>query len=67
VSEEESEMNAVNQIMTTSPVTVRPRTALSDLLALFNRHDLNAFPVLDERERLVGIVSKLGPAPRRRG
>jgi CBS domain-containing protein len=52
-------MIAVHEIMSTSPVAVGPATPVSDLLALFDRHDFNAFPVLDERGRLLGIVSKL--------
>ena len=52
-------MIAVHEIMSTSPVTVGPTTSVSELLALFDRHDFNAFPVLDERGRLLGIVSKL--------
>lgn len=50
---------AVHQVMTSSPVTVRPATSVGDLLALFDRHDVNAFPVVDERGHLLGIVSKL--------
>ena len=45
--------------MNVSPVTVRPTTTIGDLLGLFDRHDVNAFPVLDERGRLSGMVSKL--------
>jgi CBS domain-containing protein len=50
---------AVHQVMTTSPVTVRPTTSVGDLLGLFDRYDVNAFPVVDEPGRLLGIVSKL--------
>ena len=52
-------MTAVHEIMSTSPVTVVPTTTVNELLALFDRHDFNVFPVLDERGRLLGIVSKL--------
>jgi CBS domain-containing protein len=52
-------MNAVHDIMSTSPVTVQASTSVGELLVLFDRYDFNAFPVLDERERLLGIVSKL--------
>ncbi|MEO8090862.1 MAG: CBS domain-containing protein [Gemmatimonadales bacterium] len=52
-------MTAVHEMMSTSPVTVGPATSVGDLLALFDRHDFNAFPVLDEHNRLLGIVSKL--------
>jgi acetoin utilization protein AcuB len=52
-------MIAVHEIMSASPVTVGPTTTVSELLVLFDRHDFNAFPVLDERGRLLGIISKL--------
>jgi CBS domain-containing protein len=52
-------MNAVYDMMSTSPVTVGPMTSIGNLLALFDRHDFNAFPVVDHYNRLVGIVSKL--------
>jgi CBS domain-containing protein len=45
--------------MSASPVTVGPATSVSELLAQFDRHDFNAFPVLDDRGRLLGIISKL--------
>jgi CBS domain-containing protein len=52
-------MNAVYDIMSSSPVTVEPTTSIGNLLALFDRHDVNAFPVVGQHNRLVGIVSKL--------
>jgi CBS domain-containing protein len=52
-------MTAVHEVMSTSPVTVTPTTSVADLLALFDRYDFNAFPVLDQHGRLLGIVSKL--------
>jgi CBS domain-containing protein len=52
-------MTAVHEVMSSSPVTVAPTTSVGDLLARFGRHDFNAFPVVDEGGRLVGIVSKL--------
>ncbi|HEX5575018.1 MAG TPA: CBS domain-containing protein [Gemmatimonadales bacterium] len=51
-------MIAVHEIMSASPVTVGPTTSVSELLALFDRHDFNAFPVVDGG-RLLGIISKL--------
>jgi CBS domain-containing protein len=45
--------------MSSSPVTVGPTTSVNELLALFDRHDFNAFPVRNDRGRLLGIVSKL--------
>jgi CBS domain-containing protein len=52
-------MHAVHEIMSSSPVTVGPATSVSEVLAQFDRHDFNAFPVLDDRGRLLGIISKL--------
>jgi CBS domain-containing protein len=52
-------MTAVHEVMSPYPVTVAPTTTVGDLLAAFGRHDFNVFPVVDERGRLVGIVSKL--------
>lgn len=52
-------MTAVHEIMSASPVTVGPTTSVSELLALFDRHDFNAFPVVDHGGRLLGIISKL--------
>jgi CBS domain-containing protein len=52
-------MNAVHDIMSTSPVTVPATTSIGDLLVLFDRHDFNAFPVVGRHNRLLGIVSKL--------
>lgn len=52
-------MNAVYDMMSSSPVTVEQTTTIGDLLALFDRHDFNAFPVVGQQNRLVGIVSKM--------
>ena len=52
-------MIAVHEIMSASPVTVGPTTSVSELLVLFDRHDFNAFPVVDDGGRLLGIISKL--------
>jgi CBS domain-containing protein len=52
-------MNAVYDIMSSSPVGVEPTTSIGNLLALFDRHDFNAFPVVEQHNHLVGIVSKL--------
>jgi CBS domain-containing protein len=47
------------QIMTTAPVTVQPQTTVVELLALFDRHDYNAFPVVAPGGTLRGIVLDL--------
>jgi len=43
--------------MTRDVVTVSPYTTLGELLKLFKTSNLRAFPVVDERERLIGLVS----------
>lgn len=48
----------VKDAMTTSPITTTPNTPLWKLEQIFETHDFNGIPVLDEQERLVGIVTK---------
>ena len=38
-------------------VTVRPDSTVDDLLELMDRHGIHGFPVVDERESIVGIVT----------
>jgi CBS domain-containing protein len=45
------------QFMTRSVVTVKRQTTMRELAALFEKHDFNAFPVMEEG-KLFGIVSK---------
>ncbi len=49
----------VHEVMTRAPITVAPGTTVEELLSLFERHDFNAFPVVDEWGALRGIVTKL--------
>lgn len=49
----------VHEVMTASPVTVRPSLGLLELIALFDRHDFNAFPVIGDQGALVGLITKL--------
>jgi CBS domain-containing protein len=49
----------VLEVMTRAPITVKPQTTVGELMALFDRHDFNAFPVVDDGETLSGIVTKL--------
>jgi CBS-domain-containing membrane protein len=57
--EKHIEKRKVGEVMTRSPVTVGPKTSLPELKALFQAHDFNALPVVDERGVLRGIVTKL--------
>jgi CBS domain-containing protein len=45
--------------MTPSPLTVRPDTTIAQLRRLFEVHDFNMFPVVDDRGVLRGVVTKL--------
>jgi CBS domain-containing protein len=45
------------QFMTRSVITVSRQTTMRELAALFERHDFNAFPVMEDG-KLVGIISK---------
>ena len=47
----------IEQVMTASPITCTPDTALVDLLREFCQHKVGAIPVV-EGERVVGIVTQ---------
>ena len=49
----------VREVMTAAPVTVSPDTDLAALKALFELHDFNMFPVVDDAGSVVGVVTKL--------
>jgi CBS domain-containing protein len=53
------EPKTIRDIMTPSPVTVHPEMSIVELKALFERYDFNAFPVVDDRGVLCGMISKL--------
>jgi len=44
------------ELMTTHPVTVRPDTPVAEAARLMERHQLGCLPVVDESERLLGVV-----------
>ncbi|MDX1656849.1 MAG: CBS domain-containing protein [Candidatus Competibacteraceae bacterium] len=48
----------VEDAMTPSPLTVTPATTLRELEQLFETHDFNGVPVLDEDRRLLGMATK---------
>ena len=52
-------MTAVHELMSTAPITVGPDTTLTELLSLFDRYGYNAFLVVGDAGKLVGIVSQL--------
>ena len=47
----------VNQIMTVPPVTVSPDDEVKDAVKLMNLYKIHCLPVLDDLERLAGIVT----------
>jgi CBS-domain-containing membrane protein len=66
------EPKAIREIMTASPITVYPDSSIRELKILFERYPVNAFPVVDDRGVLRGLVSRhdflrvFRPDPRRR-
>jgi CBS domain-containing protein len=48
----------IREIMTTHPKTVGGKTAVTALRDLFVAYGFNAFPVVDEADTLLGIVTK---------
>jgi CBS domain-containing protein len=53
------DMPTVGQVMTRDPIRVQRSAAFGDVLALFDRHDVHAFSVVDEHGIVYGIVTKL--------
>ncbi|BAU58432.1 tRNA nucleotidyltransferase [Halorhodospira halochloris] len=49
----------VRDYMTADPSTVAPATRLRELQALFDNHDFNGVPVIDEQRNLLGVATKL--------
>jgi CBS-domain-containing membrane protein len=49
----------IREIMTRDPITVSRKTGIRKLKSLFDKHDFNAFPVVDERGVLLGVVTTL--------
>lgn len=48
----------VKERMSRHPITVRPQTSLHDALRIMRDNKVRRLPVLDEKNRLVGIVSE---------
>jgi acetoin utilization protein AcuB len=46
-----------HQIMTRSPVTLRPEASLTDAIQLLLEHRVSCIPVVDQEFKAVGIVS----------
>ena len=49
----------VRDVMTPDPVTVKPDTPVGEIEAIFEKHDFNGLPVINEKGNLLGMVTKL--------
>ena len=49
----------VADAMTREVVTIAPGTELQEIEAIFERHSFNGVPVIDDADRLLGVVTKL--------
>ena len=47
----------VHQIMTNEPVTLAPDAEISDAIEIFKNHDISCIPVVDDKNKPVGIIS----------
>jgi CBS-domain-containing membrane protein len=51
-------MITAKEMMTKEVITVTKNTSIKDLSDLFIKHKVNGFPVLDEDDQLIGIVTE---------
>ncbi len=49
----------VVDFMSTEPTVIGPETLVADAERLFESHDFNALPVVDDSNRLLGLLTKL--------
>ncbi len=47
----------VHQIMTSKLVTLTPDAEISDAIEIFNNHNISCIPVVDDKNKPVGIIS----------
>ena len=55
---------AASQIMTKEPVCCKPDDDIEDVLDLMQTHQLRRIPVVDEENKLIGIISQADVANR---
>lgn len=48
----------VRDAMTVNPIAIGPQTRLKEVEELFENHDFNGVPVVDEQRHLLGILTK---------
>ena len=51
-------------VMTTDVVLVRSHTPFKQIARVLTEHEISALPVLDEEDRLVGVVSEADLLPK---
>jgi CBS domain-containing protein len=49
----------VRDAMTSNPITADKNVSLSQIEVIFENHDFNAVPIIDEGNRLIGVITKL--------
>jgi len=47
----------VHQIMSRNPVTLHPEASVRDAVAVFNTHTISCIPIVDRKDRPVGLLS----------
>ncbi len=47
----------VGEVMTPNPITVKPETPLQEAIKLLAEHRISGLPVLDDNQKLIGIIS----------
>ena len=54
----------VQDVMTTSVISCRPEDDVNEVIALMAEHQLRRIPIVDESDRLVGIIAQADIATR---
>ena len=55
----DSAKKRVGDIMTTAVLTVRPDTPVYQIARLMSEHDVSGVPVIDDNERVLGVITEL--------
>jgi acetoin utilization protein AcuB len=61
ISETESDLATLHkrahQIMTRRPVTLPPNAGIDEAIEIFNKHRISCIPIVDQKRKLIGIIS----------
>ncbi|MHB8325114.1 MAG: CBS domain-containing protein, partial [Candidatus Dormibacteria bacterium] len=49
----------VDAMMTRAVITTSPETSVTEAAGLLHRHHITGMPVLDDHQRVVGVVSEM--------